>query len=171
MRKGVRREWKWDRERSLRLSSMYFLYSPWQTGLYLLMDTFIPGTTIRAIGCKIILDELNAIPLYISFVTILSLREGNTLKESLNRTMTQFWPIYSMDLRVWPAAQCINFLYVGSAFRVTYVNLVTFIWDIFLSYTVHKEPEIAARERRLEDPISFKKKNIPFDSHDQAIVG
>ena len=42
------------------------------------------------------------------------------------------------DWKLWPTAQAINFFFVPTKLRVTYVNSVTFIWTVYLSYMKHK---------------------------------
>ena len=42
------------------------------------------------------------------------------------------------DWKLWPTAQAINFFFVPAKLRVTYVNSVTFVWTVYLSYMKHK---------------------------------
>ena len=44
---------------------------------------------------------------------------------------------FQFDWCIWPPSQYINFRWVPQAYRVLYVNVVTVIWDIFLSYIKH----------------------------------
>ena len=41
------------------------------------------------------------------------------------------------DWCIWPPTQYVNFVYVPSKYRVSYVNAVTVVWDVFLSYMKH----------------------------------
>lgn len=41
------------------------------------------------------------------------------------------------DLCCWPTIQWINFYYLPPRARVIYVNSVTFLWDMFLSFMVY----------------------------------
>ena len=45
--------------------------------------------------------------------------------------------IFQFDWCIWPPTQYINFTLVPPALRVLYVNVVTVIWDVFLSYIKH----------------------------------
>ncbi|XP_075256260.1 mpv17-like protein 2 [Convolutriloba macropyga] len=146
-RKGVKSSaWRQDLKRSFRMASMNFLLSPWQTGFYLILDKRLPGLAYKTVLCKLALDELNAIPLYMAFITILAKREGRTWSKSIEHCKEKFLPVYTMDLRVWPFAQFVNFCFIPSKFRVSYVNIVTFLWDIFFSVCVHKEKPLDAPE-------------------------
>ena len=41
------------------------------------------------------------------------------------------------DWCIWPPTQYVNFVYVPAKYRVSYVNAITVVWDIFLSYMKH----------------------------------
>ena len=45
--------------------------------------------------------------------------------------------LFQFDWIIWPPSQYINFKYVPAAARVLYVNIITVVWDIFLSYIKH----------------------------------
>lgn len=44
-----------------------------------------------------------------------------------------------MDWMVWPPTQFINFYYVPVKYQVVYINAVTMLYNVFLSYIKHRE--------------------------------
>ena len=45
--------------------------------------------------------------------------------------------VFQFDWIIWPPTQYINFKYIPQSARVLYVNIITVLWDIFLSYIKH----------------------------------
>ena len=121
---------------------------------YLYLDKFLPGKSLRTVNKKILADQLIAAPFFaITFIFGAGLLEGNNLRSCWSEFKTKFPTIYLFDWFFWPPSQGINFLFVPSQyryrqlpskqftilmFRVLYVNGLTVLWDVFLSYIKHK---------------------------------
>lgn len=59
---------------------------------------------------------------------------------------TKFPTIYLFDWVIWPPTQAVNFALVPAQYRVLYVNGVTVLWDVFLSYIKHKPDTVSDTE-------------------------
>lgn len=111
---------------------------------YIWLDKKLPGKAAFTVGKKILADQLLAAPFFaFTFIYGASLLEGRSLSECWVEFSQKFPTIYLFDWVIWPPSQAINFLLVPAPYRVLYVNCVTVIWDIFLSYMKHKPDDSA----------------------------
>jgi len=73
----------------------------------------------------------------ITFFFGMGILEDKRTSECWNEFVRKFPAVYLFDWCIWPPTQYINFALIPPAFRVLYVNVVTVIWDVFLSYIKH----------------------------------
>jgi len=132
----------YDKERSARMGLVGLSQGPPHHYWYLYLDKFIPGKTAAIVCKKILADQIFAAPFFaITFIYGASLLEGKTLASCWTEFKTKFPTIYLFDWVIWPPTQAVNFALVPAQYRVFYVNCVTVLWDVFLSYIKHK-PDI-----------------------------
>lgn len=78
--------------------------------------------------------------------------EDKRLSECWREFVKKFPVVYMFDWVIWPPTQYVNFRYIPQSFRVFYVNVVTVIWDIFLSYIKHyDELEVISQEEGIQE--------------------
>jgi len=114
---------------------------------YIWLDKLLPKRNLKTVGIKILADQFLAAPFFaITFIFGMGLLEDKRLSECWHEFILKFPAIYLFDWIIWPPSQYINFKYVPAAARVLYVNVITVVWDIFLSYIKHNDDLLEAEE-------------------------
>eukprot|EP01117_Protostelium_nocturnum_P000132 TRINITY_DN1020_c0_g1_i1.p1 TRINITY_DN1020_c0_g1~~TRINITY_DN1020_c0_g1_i1.p1 ORF type:complete len:201 (+),score=53.86 TRINITY_DN1020_c0_g1_i1:137-739(+) len=88
---------------------------------------------------KLALDELIFDPFCIVlFYSVVGLLERKSLSQIGQKIRKEYWETQLMSWRLWPAVQLINFAFVPGDFRILFVNVVSFMWGIFLQLRAGK---------------------------------
>lgn len=128
-----------DWNRTLRMAILGVCMGPLNHGWYRLLDRVLVGTSGRTVFRKVLADQVVMAPICCSFFYVgMCTLERRSLAETKHELATKFWPTYKTDWSLWPAAQTLNFFLVPEHLRVTYVNIVTLVWTVYLSYMKHK---------------------------------
>ncbi|XP_061399485.1 mpv17-like protein 2 [Musca vetustissima] len=128
----------YDFERIGRMFVVGALQGPLHHYVYNWMDKVMPVANLGNVVKKILIDQLFMSPMciFIFFYSACYL-EKKTLKETNDELREKFLFIYCMDWLLWPGAQYINFRYLDTKYRVTFVNVCTALYNIFMSYVKH----------------------------------
>ncbi|BFY99393.1 hypothetical protein BsWGS_02433 [Bradybaena similaris] len=136
------KDYKYDLARTGRMAIIGVMLGPFNHFWYAFLDRLIVGKTRRIIIKKIMIDQAVAGTFFCtSFLYGISILEGKTHEAAIEEWKHKFLKIYMLDWTFWPMAQCINFKFVPSKFRVLYVCVSTFIWNSLLSYIKYKPKE------------------------------
>lgn len=121
-----------------RLGHMFFaglIQGPPQHYFYKKLDAVLPNRDWRSMCKKIFLDQTVCSPVCIVlFFFGVGIFEKNNLTEIWTELRSKCWTIYTADWLVWPPNQFINFYFLPPAYRVIYINVVTTMYNVFLSY-------------------------------------
>ncbi len=126
------------------------------------LDRTIKAVNLMNVSKKIVLDQLIMSPICIvAFFYSAGLLDGQSTNECTDELKSKFLTVYMVkrkrksiagvtennkflsylqtDWTVWPITQFVNFYYLHPKYRVIYVNFVTMLYNVFLSYIKHDE--------------------------------
>lgn len=131
---------RFDYERSAKMFLVGSIQGPINHFFYGWMDRVIKVVDLKNVSKKIILDQLIMSPVcIIAFFYSAGVLEGQSVSECTDELKSKFLTVYRTDWTVWPITQFINFYYLHPKYRVIYVNFVTMLYNVFLSYIKHDE--------------------------------
>ncbi|KDR21081.1 mpv17-like protein 2 [Zootermopsis nevadensis] len=127
-----------DWKRTGRMFVVGLTQGPPQHIFYKFLDRGLPRRDFRSISIKIIIDQLIASPVCICiFFFGMGYLEDQTWDEIISESKKKFLTVYLVDWLVWPPTQVINFYFLKPKYRVMYINIMTMLYDVFLSYIKH----------------------------------
>lgn len=141
--RGVNATPGYDWRRTGRLFLVGLSQGPPHHIFYIWLDKVLPQKNAKTVFKKIMADQIVAAPFFaVTFFLGAGLLEGKTLKGAWLEFKEKFPAVYAFDWCIWPPTQTINFYFVPIRYRVLYINGVTVIWDVFLSYMKHKDQAV-----------------------------
>ncbi|EDV39916.1 uncharacterized protein Dana_GF10258 [Drosophila ananassae] len=137
-RRGLRQQDRFDTDRMYRMFVAGALQGPLHHYVYNWMDRVMPARTFKNIIKKILIDQLVMSPacILIFFYSVCYL-ERQTLEQTNQELIKKFPYVYLLDWMTWPAAQYLNFRYLDTKYRVTFVNVCTAVYNVLISYMKH----------------------------------
>ncbi|KAK7874548.1 hypothetical protein R5R35_013122 [Gryllus longicercus] len=131
---------RYDWKRVHRMFWVGIIQGPPQHIFFKCLDKYYPGHDYISIMKKILLDQVIQSPLCIAlFFVSNGILEGQEFSVTVSELKKKFIVVYCIDWLLWPPAQVLNFYYVPPQYRVLYVNLTTLMYNVFLSFTKHRE--------------------------------
>lgn len=129
---------RYDWGRLLRMTIVGALLGPVHHYFYAYLDKLYPDTNLASVFKKMAIDQIVGAPVCIAlFFYGMGTLEKKSFKESHTELKEKFVTVYIVDLCIWPVTQFVNFYFIPLQYRVVYSNLVTMIYDVFLSYVKH----------------------------------
>ncbi|XP_046617886.1 mpv17-like protein 2 [Neodiprion virginianus] len=111
------------------------IQGPFHHYFYAILERTIPKKDAVSLVKKILADQFIASPACLAiFFCGLGALEHNEIGSIQNEVALKFLDTWKIDWCFWPPVQFINFLLVPIQYRVIYTNLMTMIYDTFLSY-------------------------------------
>ncbi|CAB0036464.1 unnamed protein product [Trichogramma brassicae] len=124
-----------DFVRCRNMTAVGLLQGPFHHYFYAFLEKTLPGKSTVSIFKKTLVDQTIASPTCLGiFFFGLGLMEQKNLNDINGEVKLKLLDTWKVDCMFWPPTQFINFLFVPIQYRVIYINLMTMIYDIFLSY-------------------------------------
>lgn len=128
---------------------------------YKFLDKRLPGANALSVAKKVFLDISIASPICIAYFFIgTNILERRTWNDAIRELKQKFLAVFLVDIAIWPAAQTFNFYLLPPKYRVLYVAVLTYVYNMFLSGMKHMEDTADRLVDFVNDNIvkPFKKK-------------
>lgn len=132
-----------DLERSIRFGGIGICYvAPMRVAWYKMLERKIPGCNVKSILQKVALDQLCfAPPFVLVLVSAVSFTSGMNIDQVIQKVKNTYSDIMLNNLKVWPCVQLCNFYLVPVHMRMTTVQVVSLMWNIYLSWKTNLNKE------------------------------
>ena len=153
----------WNKQRTLRLAMTGLPVGLISHYWYIYLDKHYYHMTHKTIFKKVFLSQIifSPICIFVFFVT-LGILNRSSKEEIVNNLATKGKRVYCIEWIVWPPASLINFYLVPLRYRVLYDNIVSFGFDVYNSYIVHKH---LRKDPSHKEPLSTDAKAIDNHNH------
>lgn len=125
-----------DLGRSLRFGGIGVLYvAPARVAWYKFMERKLPGYAATTVCQKVAVDQLCFAPCFVFvLVSLVSYSNGMNTDQVIDKLRTSYTDIITNNWKVWPCVQLCNFYLVPAHLRMTTVQFVGLLWNIYLSW-------------------------------------
>ena len=109
---------------------------------YNYLDRFLPGSTLRIVVKKVLIDQTVFSPVCIAacLTTAHLVEEG--IKNVKSHNNLGLWDVgkklFLAELVIWPPAQFANFYFLPTRYRVVFDNAVSLAYDVYTSKVKHQ---------------------------------
>ncbi|XP_058801460.1 mpv17-like protein 2 [Phymastichus coffea] len=125
----------YDYTRTRNMTAVGLLQGPFHHYFYAVLEKVVPGRSTTSIFKKTLLDQTIASPTCLGiFFFGLGVMENKNLQDINGEVKLKLYDTWKVDCMFWPPTQFVNFLLVPMRYRVMYINFMTMIYDIFLSF-------------------------------------
>lgn len=143
---------KWNLSRTLQMSASFGFTSGLMCHVwYNLLDRLLPGSGLRIVCRKIVIDQLVFSPVCIAIcLSVANVIEGQrSPKKIVSEVLDKGLQLYAAEWLIWPPAQFINFYFLPTRLRVLYDNIISLGYDVYTSHVKYSGGGVnAAHEQR-----------------------
>ncbi|CBY14938.1 unnamed protein product [Oikopleura dioica] len=116
----------------------FFYYAPLCSKWMVLAERLFPGTSPASMIKKVVVDQLIISSILMTcFLIINEVIDGRGVDSGLKKIEKDFTTMIVANWQVWVPTQFINFYFMPLHYRVIYINVVAFFWNIYVSWKAH----------------------------------
>lgn len=143
------KEFNWDKSRIVHLGYFGSFSAFYQHFFYKWLDRRLPGASSLTVVKKVCADELIIAPISVTlFSAYNGFLETRDMAGAVENWKRLFVTAYTADLAYWTVFQSVNFYLVPSRYRITYISVVTVVWNTFLCFLdLYKRDEAHQQEQ------------------------
>ena len=134
---------EWSYSRSARFAMVGFtLHGPFfHAGFGQVDRLWGSSRTFKIAMAKMITSQVTLFPTFLALLfPYLSLLEGKTPEQAIEKTKRVWWPTFRNGAVFWPAVNLFNFLVVPPGpTRVLFVSSAAIVWNCYISLVNHDE--------------------------------
>ncbi|XP_050429275.1 mpv17-like protein 2 [Adelges cooleyi] len=140
---------KYDWTRTARIAIVGTILGTAQHFFYHRLDKKYPGQEMKTIAKKIFFDQTLCTPINILiFIYGLGFLDNRTWTKMNEEFKDKFITIFMVDCGIFIPTQCVNFKFVGPKYRLLFTNVISIMYDTFLSYIKYTHDIIKLVEKQ-----------------------
>lgn len=133
---------------------------PLLTKWFYVMDRAVPGTSLRPVAIKLVVDQLIQGPLMIGSMFVLcALSNGANGEQIVNKLRAELYHTWVSSVYVWAPVQVAQQAFVPIQYRVTVANFVSYFWDTYLSLMMMPAPAEAGKSQAALTPGGLRRRD------------
>jgi len=114
-------------------------------------EIWFPGRSMKAMLQKLSIDQLLIVPtMTLLFFTMNEYLQGHGWQGVRDRVEADYKTVVKLNWSIWTPAQFINFYYVPVLYRTIFTRIISFFWNIALSFLAHINHEEDNHAEKIE---------------------
>ena len=106
---------------------------------FTLAEKWFPGNSWQMMVKKLAIDQIIVVPcLLVAFFAMNEGLQGNGISGFKSRINEDYTTVMVKNWSLWTPAQFINFYLIPLLYRVIFTRVISFFWNIYLSWKAHE---------------------------------
>lgn len=144
-------EKKFDKKRFVVQASWSFFATPYFMSQYYLLEKFCKVVGLKTLLLNMFFLQFISSPIvYFCYFMHCDLMHSRGAEAGLNTFKERFYDIFINNMKFWPVCNIINFYILPYSFRFYFGQLMSLIWNTYLSYFNYSKSQKSKSTRSME---------------------